>query len=77
MALEPAPVAEKQSLRLYEVIDRNDPADQFMQEWKSFDEIKAGAAVGRRADGTLVCAESDGFIVFPNPKAQPGQSGFI
>ncbi|HMU66292.1 MAG TPA: succinylglutamate desuccinylase/aspartoacylase family protein [Cellvibrionaceae bacterium] len=73
---EPVPVAEKQSLRLYEVIDRNDPADQFIQEWKSFDEIKAGAPVGRRADGTLVCAESDGFIVFPNPKAQPGQEWF-
>lgn len=72
----PAPVTEKQSLRLYEVIDRNDPADQFIQEWKSFDEIKAGAPVGRRADGTLVCAESDGFIVFPNPKAQPGQEWF-
>jgi uncharacterized protein len=72
----PAPVAEKQSLRLYDVIDRNAVEDEFIQEWKSFDEIKAGAPIGKRADGTLVCAENDGFIVFPNPKAQPGQEWF-
>jgi predicted deacylase len=72
----PEPVAEKQALRLYDVIDRNSPDDQFLQEWKSFDEIKAGTAVGKRADGSLVCAQSDGFIVFPNPKAQPGQEWF-
>ncbi|MEY4591093.1 MAG: hypothetical protein RL497_3169 [Pseudomonadota bacterium] len=72
----PAAVQERQSLRLYEVIDRNAPGDQFIREWKSFDEIKTGTQIGTRADGTKVCADSDGFIVFPNPKAQPGQEWF-
>jgi uncharacterized protein len=58
------------------VIDRNAAGDEFIQEWKSFDQIKAGEVVGMRADGSQVCAERDGFIVFPNPKAQPGQEWF-
>lgn len=73
---EPQLADKKQSLRLYDVVDRNAPEDQFIKEWKSFDEIKAGMQIGTRADGTAVCASTAGFIVFPNPNALPGQEWF-
>jgi len=32
--------------------------------------------IGTRHDGTPVLADIDGYIVFPNPNAQPGQEWF-
>ncbi len=72
----PIPVAERQTLRLYEVIDRESPDDQFTRLWESFDVITAGTPIGTRANGQPVIAEQDGFIVFPNPRALPGQEWF-
>jgi len=72
----PQPVEHRQSLRLHDVIDRHDAADRFEREWRSFDVLDAGTLIGTRADGTPVVAKSPGFIVFPNPKALPGQEWF-
>jgi predicted deacylase len=72
----PAPVGPRQCLRLYDVVDRNHPDDQFSQAWGSFDPIAAGTQIGTRANGEAVIAEEAGFIVFPNPKALPGQEWF-
>lgn len=63
-------------LRLIDVIDRLHPEDQFAQAWKSFDKVKAGEAIGRRHDGTVVTAPRDGHVVFPNPNALPGNEWF-
>jgi len=63
-------------LRLVEVIDRDHPDDHFAREWKSFDPLTKGDRIGMRADGTEVRAPADGFIVFPNPNALPGNEWF-
>lgn len=75
---EPAPerVANIETLRLCEVVDRNDPADRFETEWSSFDPVRQGDVIGRRASGEAVRARSDGFVVFPNTRAEPGAEWF-
>ena len=72
----PVPVTDTEALRLYRVIDRAHAADVFVYDWSSFDPVHAGEVIGRRHDGTLVVAEGDGHIVFPNPNALPGQEWF-
>lgn len=74
----PAPqaVADTEALRLYEVIDRAHADDRFARAWSSFDPVRAGELIGTRHNGAAVAADSDGYIVFPNPNAQPGQEWF-
>jgi succinylglutamate desuccinylase len=72
----PVPVVDTEALRLYRVIDRAHAADAFARDWSSFDPVHAGEAIGCRHDGTPVLADSEGYIVFPNPSAQPGQEWF-
>jgi predicted deacylase len=74
----PAPVAvtETEALRLYQVIDRVHADDTLDRDWASFDRVRAGEIIGTRHEGTPVRADCDGYIVFPNPKAQPGQEWF-
>lgn len=63
-------------LRLAEVTDLHHPDDRFAKAWASYDPLKAGELIGTRADGTEVRAPGDGFIVFPNPAALPGNEWF-
>jgi succinylglutamate desuccinylase len=72
----PAPRTDIELLRLAEVIDRFHNDDRFIREWASYDPLRAGEPIGMRADGTSVLAPSDGFIVFPNPLALPGNEWF-
>ncbi len=72
----PEPAAGIETLRLYRVIDRDDPGDVFCRFWNSFDPVRAGEPVGVRRDGSPVVADCDGYVVFPNPDAQPGQEWF-
>jgi predicted deacylase len=72
----PAPVTDTEALRLYQVIDRVHAGDAFARDWASFDRVCAGEVIGMRHDSTLVRADSDGYIVFPNPNALPGQEWF-
>ena len=75
---EPAPpelpIAE--SLSLVEVIDKRHPDDAFARPWQSFDTLKAGDLIGTRADGEAVHAPEDGWIVFPNAKAEARQEWY-
>ena len=73
---EPTPTAEPESLRLYTVIDREHADDNFAKLWESFDQVAPGDVIGTRASGELVVADQPGFIVFPNPRALPGQEWF-
>ncbi|MCG5535934.1 succinylglutamate desuccinylase/aspartoacylase domain-containing protein [Ectothiorhodospira mobilis] len=73
---DPQPVRDAQVLRLVEVVDREHPDDTFARPWKSFDPVAAGEVIGRRAGGEPVTAPTEGFIVFPNPNAQPGNEWF-
>ena len=72
----PVPVADTEALRLYQVVDRVHAADAFARGWSSFDRVHAGEVIGTRHDGALVVADSDGYIVFPNPNALPGQEWY-
>ena len=72
----PEPVSPREALRLHEVVDRVHPEDRFARAWASFDRLAAGELIGTRHDGTLLRAERDGYIVFPNPCALPGQEWF-
>lgn len=72
----PEPVTETEALRLYQVVDRAHPDDRFVRHWSSFDRVHAGDVIGARHDGTPVVADQDGYIVFPNPNALPGQEWF-
>lgn len=72
----PQPVRVTEALRLYRVIDRAHADDAFARDWCSFDHVHAGEVVGTRHDGTPVLADSEGYVVFPNPGALPGQEWF-
>ena len=76
LASQPETVTETEALRLYEVIDRAHADDQFARAWSSFDPVRPGALIGSRHNGAPVVADSAGYIVFPNPKAQVGQEWF-
>lgn len=74
----PAPVVqtEFELLKLTQVIDRHDVGDTFVKTWASFDKLHAGDLIGHRADGSAVAAPADGYILFPNPAANPGNEWF-
>jgi uncharacterized protein len=75
---EPAPPARSdyELLCLTEVTDRHHADDRFAREWSSYQVMTAGEVIGQRADGTALRAPDDGFIVFPNPNALPGNEWF-
>ena len=75
LPLTPEP-AEREILRLVDVTDREHAADHFSREWRSFDPVKTGDVIGLRHSGQEIKAPVDGFIVFPNPRAEPGQEWF-
>ncbi|MBV8123556.1 MAG: succinylglutamate desuccinylase/aspartoacylase family protein [Paucibacter sp.] len=70
-APSPAPVAEAEmeALSMAEVHDRQHADDVFSRPWASFDRVRAGEEIGRRADGTPVTAGFDGLILFPDHAA--------
>lgn len=73
--LNPEPMS-REILRLVAVIDRDHADDRFTREWRSFDAVKAGEVIGTRQNGEPVAATDDGFVVFPNPRAEVGQEWF-
>ena len=74
--IPPPPLDNIELLRLVEVIDRLHADDSFARPWCSFDPVSAGERIGSRHDGSAVIAPRDGFIVFPNPAATPGNEWF-
>ena len=78
--IEPDPAAAPRQprslLRLVSVTDRLHAEDQFVREWATFDRVARGEPIGVRADGSVLHAERDGFIVFPNAEALPGTEWF-
>ncbi|MBB3180745.1 succinylglutamate desuccinylase/aspartoacylase family protein [Variovorax sp. Sphag1AA] len=63
-------------LRLVSVVDRLHEEDQFVREWATFDPVSRGDPIAVREDGSVLHAERDGFIVFPNAEALPGTEWF-
>jgi predicted deacylase len=72
----PPPVERYEALRLHEVVDRNHAEDQFARTWSSFDPVKKGELIAKRHDGAQIVAGEDGWIVFPDHKALPGNEWF-
>jgi uncharacterized protein len=72
----PMAVVNPEKYRINEVIDREHPQDCLVSEWASFDRLTTGQLIGTRYDGRAIYAQSDGVILFPNPKALPGQEWF-
>lgn len=75
-APKPQAVKNVELLRISEVHDRQEQGDHFAKSWVSFDALKAGELIGTRANGQLLHAPRDGFILFPNAGATPGNEWF-
>ena len=77
-APEPEPIAleKMESLSMVVVHDKLDAGDAFSRTWSSFDALAKGDVIGTRADGTLVTAEFDGKILFPDVNAQPNNEWY-
>jgi len=72
----PPPAINVEGLHLGAVIDKFDKADAFARGWQSFDALKAGDVIGTRANGEVVRAPRDGYIVFPNALAEANNEWF-
>lgn len=72
----PVPVTEFEQLHMYEVHDKFHVDDAFSRAWASFDALKKGDLIGTRHDGAKVIAEEDGYIIFPDAKADAGAEWF-
>ena len=70
------PVQPPRLLRLASVTDRLHEDDSFVRDWATFDAVARGEPIGVRADGSVLSAPEDGFIVFPNAMALPGAEWF-
>jgi predicted deacylase len=75
-APKPPPVNEIEQLHMYEVIDKVHVDDTFSREWASFNRLIKGDVIGTRHDGTKLVAIEDGYIIFPDAKAAPGNEWF-
>lgn len=72
----PPPANRIEALSLIGVVDKHAAADAFVRDWHSFDVLCEGEAIGRRADGALVRAPHDGWIVFPYAAAEARQEWY-
>jgi len=73
---QPPARTDVELIKLAEVVDRLHADDRLSRQWVSYDALRAGDVIATRADGTAVKAHEDGFIVFPNPAAAPGNEWF-
>ena len=72
----PAPVTDAEQLHMVEVIDKQHADDVFAREWASFNRLHKGDLIGTRHDGAKIVAENDGYILFPDAGALPGNEWF-
>lgn len=80
LGLSPLPLVaepvEREILRLVDVTDREHAGDTLSREWRSFDAVTAGEVIGMRHSGMAVKATQDGFVLFPNPRAEVSHEWF-
>ena len=62
------------AIRLTESLTCERDGDAMEPAWRTGDAVPDGAILCRRADSSAVRQRGDGFVVFPNPTARPGQT---
>jgi predicted deacylase len=72
----PAPVPAIEALSIHEVVDKQQADDRFARDWQSFDAVRTGMLIGTRASGAEVRAPGDGWLLFPNARAEARQEWF-
>jgi len=72
----PVPARGMEGLRIYDVIDKEHADDTFCQHWSSFDRLTKGQLIGTRKSGEQVTAPDDGYLLFPDARAQAGEEWF-
>ena len=69
---EPAPPRRvKRSIELVDAVLCVSPGDQLEKPFATGDKVAAGEIIARRADGEVLTAPSDGFVIFPNSDPKP------
>jgi N2-acetyl-L-2,4-diaminobutanoate deacetylase len=69
----PPPRTAKTIIHMDDVIICEREGDRLEGAWKTADPVPKGTVLARRADGAEVRAAHDGFIIFPNAAAKPGE----
>jgi predicted deacylase len=67
----PPPRTANRAIEVVEVTYALSAEDKFVRAWKTRDPVRKAEPIARRADGTVLSAPSDGFIVFPSSNIQP------
>lgn len=71
---EPAPApAARTVVHMDDLVICEAAGDRLEGDWRTGDRVAKGTPIARRADGSLVTMVRDGFIIFPNPRAKPGE----
>ena len=50
--------------------------DTFSRAWASFNALRRDDVIGTRHDGSVLTAPHEGFILFPDAGAKPGNEWF-
>jgi hypothetical protein len=72
----PPPVAIERAIQLVDVVIAEREGDRLSEPWRNGSAVRAGAEIARRAGGEPVLAREDGYVVFPDTSAQPGEELF-
>jgi len=73
---DPTAVENYEALHMFDVIDKAHEGDTFSREWASFNPLTRGDVIGTRHDGSVLTVPHDGFILFPDAGAKPGNEWF-
>jgi L,D-peptidoglycan transpeptidase YkuD (ErfK/YbiS/YcfS/YnhG family)/predicted deacylase len=69
----PSPkVTAETVIRVADIVLCEAEGDRLEGTWRTGDAVSAGQVIARRANGELLTAPTDGFIIFPNYTAKPG-----
>ena len=68
----PAPAA-RTVVHMDDLVICEAEGDRVEGTWKTGDRVAKDTPIARRADGAIVAMPRDGFIIFPNHKAKPGE----
>jgi L,D-peptidoglycan transpeptidase YkuD (ErfK/YbiS/YcfS/YnhG family)/predicted deacylase len=68
----PPKVAAKTVIQVADILLCEAEGDRLEGDWKTGDAVAAGQVIARRAGGEAMTVPKDGFIIFPNRTARPG-----